>query len=74
MRIVARWETKGRDWLDLQEDHGIYGYTGNGCGGIFGPLADDEAAIAAMEMEWGPGGAGPVTVLRTDRASLRRVS
>ncbi len=76
-RIVARWETKGKDFLELSKDDypRSYGYLGNGCGGGF--MADsDEEAIERMEAErnnskgysW-----GQVSVLKADRPSVKRV-
>jgi hypothetical protein len=75
-RIVARWETRGKDYLELTKDEGRgrwYSYKGNGCGGGF-EADSDAAAIQRMENPWGhPDGTGQVTVLKTDRPSLRRV-
>jgi hypothetical protein len=68
--LVARWETRGNDWLELTgwTGHpGCYWYSGNGCGGGF-DAANDEAAIAVMQ-----GKNGQATVLKLDRPSLRRV-
>lgn len=68
--LVARWETRGNDWLELTGDAarpGCYWYKGNGCGGGF-DAADDEAAIAVMQ-----GRNGAATVLKMDRPSLHRV-
>jgi len=85
--VIARWETRGKDWLELYRHEGMtmlrsgsdterlpaYGYRGNGCGGGFG-ATDDADAISRMEAPWGdPRGTGQVTVLKTDRSSLRRV-
>ena len=75
-RVVARWETKGKDFLCLQQDDdGTYFYTGNGCGGTLDDkVTDDATAIAAMEFPWGhTKGVGAVTALREDRKSLNRV-
>jgi hypothetical protein len=75
---LARWETRGKDWLELfkykSDKHGtVYHYRGNGCGGGV-TASTDEEAIAAMENPWGhPNGTGQVTVLKTDRPSVRRV-
>ncbi len=71
-RIVAHWKTRGKDYLTLHESNGTYTYEGNDCGGVLPPQANDACAIAAMEAPWGRQ-TGPVTVLRTDRPSLRRV-
>lgn len=82
-RIIARWETRGKDWLELRsngpsmhpDNKGMcdYSYRGNGCGGGFA-CKDDADAISRMEAPWGdPRGTGQVTVLKTDRSSLRRV-
>ena len=78
--IVARWETKGKDWLQLEKTSrptgGFwYSYKGSGCGGTFGNnVTTDDQVIAHMERPWNSGtGPGPVTVLRADRSSLKRV-
>lgn len=70
---VARWETRGHDWLSLRRNGASYSYVGNGCGGTLPFMPDDNAAVEWMERPWGKGGAGPVTVLRDDRPSLKRV-
>lgn len=87
--IVARWETRGKDFLELYRTNlttedidadgnhrGFlqdYSYRGNGCGGGFF-AKDDKDAISRMEAPWGdPQGVGQVTVLKSDRPSLRRV-
>ncbi len=75
--LVARWETRGKDWLELTrgEKPGTYWYKGGPsyCGGGF-DAPSDEAAIQHMENPWGhPEGTGQVTVLKTDRPSLRRI-
>lgn len=74
-RLVARWETSGNDWIELRQSSFDYYYRGNRCGGFAADkTATDAEAIAAMERPWGSlGGAGQVTVLKTDRPSLRRV-
>jgi len=75
-KAIARWETRGNDYLELfrLETPGGYQYKGKGCGGVF--LAESDAdAIKQMEAPWGDSkGTGAVTVLKTDRPSLRRVS
>ena len=78
--IVARWETKGKGYLQLsktEKPNGTgfwYSYTGDGCGGSMGnDVTTDEQAIAWMERPWGQSGAGPVTVHRAGRPSLKRV-
>ncbi len=74
--VVARWETRGNDWLELTrgEKPNCYWYSGNGCGGGF-DAKDDADAIRRMELPWGsPEGTGQVTVLKSDRPSVRRVS
>lgn len=83
-RIVARWETRGKDFLQLSagtlrttDEAGNvlvdYSYSGNACGGGFWAQSDEEA-IARMESPWGaPCGVGQVTVLKSDRASLKRI-
>jgi len=82
--VIARWETRGKDWLELYRHEGLtmhgepgnlpaYGYRGNWCGGGFG-ATDDADAISRMEAPWGdPRGTGQVAVLKSDRPSLRRV-
>lgn len=74
-RIVARWETRGKDFLCLQEENGSYFYNGYGCGGTLGnAVKDDATAIATMQAPWGdPHGVGAVTALKEDRKSLKRV-
>lgn len=75
-RIIARWETKGKDWLELLH-HPAYGYSyrGNGCGGgLHACITSDADAIAAMEAPRGSvTGWGQADVLKSDRPSLRRV-
>lgn len=71
-RLVARWQTKGNDYLNLFASTTGYYYEGKDCGGNLPTLPNDDAAIAWMERPWN-GGAGPVTVLKTDRPSLQRV-
>lgn len=72
-RIVARWETKGKDWLELVHRDSGYWYRGNSCGGGI-DAADDAEAIGRMEAPWGDRrGVGQVTVLKSDRPSLKRV-
>ena len=80
-KIIARWETKGNDFLELRrvdlEKVGIsYFYRGNGCGGgLPGTIKTDAGAIAWMDNPWGhKDGTGACTVLRSDRPSLKRVS
>jgi hypothetical protein len=73
--VIARWETRGKDWLELfrLDAPYRYQYKGNGCGGVFF-AKNDEDAIGQMEAPWGdPRGTGQVTVLKSDRPSLRRV-
>ena len=73
-RIVARWETRGHDFIELSESGGVYSYRGTRCGGVLAALPDDAAAIAAMDRPWGDrNGTGACTVLRSDRPTLRRV-
>lgn len=72
-RLVARWATSGKDWLELYETNGSYHYRGRRCGGTLRPLASDAEAIAAMEAPWGTQ-TGPCTALRSDRPSLRRAA
>ena len=73
-RIVAKWKTKGNDWLELYHwPKSGYGYRGNGCGG--GIIAEtDEEAIVRMEAPRGSEhGWGPAAVLKSDRPSLKRI-
>lgn len=80
MNKIAHWQTKGKDYLDLFNNGPAlagkgndYFYSGNGCGGGFTALSDEEA-ISRMEAPWGdPRGTGQVTVLKSDRPSLKRV-
>jgi hypothetical protein len=73
-RIIARWEAKGgRRYLVLYVGDLGYFYRGDGCGGGLPAMPNDDAAIEYMERPWGQGGAGPVTVLRSDFPSVRRV-
>ncbi len=77
-RKIARWEAKGgKQYLELYHDTNAagpyYSYEGNDCGGTLPRQENDEAAIAYMERPWGRGGAGPVTVLRSDFPSTKRV-
>lgn len=70
--LIARWETKGKDWLNLYRgtQPGDYFYRGNGCGGGLGVhVTDDWAAVMAMEAK-----GGAAHVLKLDRPSLRRVT
>jgi hypothetical protein len=71
--LIARWETRGNDWLELYRGAtpGDYYYRGNSCGG--GVVASNDAeAVAAMEAPWGSR-VGQATVLKTDRPSLKRI-
>ena len=76
-RVMARWESRGKDWLELvmtvSAGNVSFSYRGNGCGG--GVDADSyEDAVVRMEAPWGdPKGVGQCTVLRTDRSTLRRI-
>lgn len=65
--VIARWETRGNDWLELYHSRtcGDYYYRGNQCGG---GVQADTAEVAIEKME-----AGQVRVLRADRPSVRRV-
>ncbi len=72
-RIVARWETKGKDWLELYHRRTGYWYRGNGCGGGL-EATNDEDAIRDMEAPRGSEhGWGQAAVLKGDRPSLKRV-
>jgi hypothetical protein len=83
MKSIAFYKTKGNDWLELFDngpmthpDHiGMrdYSYRGNGCGGGFCAPHDVEA-ISRFEAPWGDKrGVGQVTVLKSDRPSLKRI-
>jgi len=83
MKSIARYETKGNDWLELfdngpathPDNLGLrdYFYKGNGCGGGF-CAADNTEAISRFEAPWGDKrGVGQVTVLKSDRPSLKRI-
>ncbi len=68
--ILAKWQTKGKDYLmlyqsDTDKKFGMYSYTGNQCGGGFNAI-DLESAIAHMEKN-------QVAVLRADRPSVKRI-
>lgn len=73
VEVIAHWETRGNDFLTLSRTaHKQYSYRGNGCGGCF-VAESDSAAIDRMNAPWGSkDGAGAVTVLQSDRPSLRR--
>lgn len=77
MKTIASWEVKGgKDYLNLcKTDYDIYFYQGLTCGGVLPQsITDDNLAIEWMENPWGHKlGAGPVTVLKSDRPSLKRV-
>ncbi len=79
-KSIARWETRGKDFLELfqsgyEKDGKLdFFYRGNGCGGGF--FADSpEQAIEMMEAPRGNGKYpwGQVDVLKCDRPSVRRV-
>lgn len=83
MKSIARYETKGKDYLELfdngpsahPDNKGLrdYYYKGNGCGGGF-CAAHDVDAISRFEAPWGDQrGVGQVTVLKSDRPSLKMV-
>jgi hypothetical protein len=73
---IARWEARGKSFLSLtksERPNGGYLYTGDGCGGGFNANSDAEA-IAYLERTWShPNGAGAVTILKSDRSTLKRV-
>lgn len=69
-RSVARWQTRGNDWLELFESESedgtlSYSYNGNGQMGVLA-ATDLASAIAFME-------ANAVAVLKSDRPTLKRV-
>lgn len=63
---VARWETTGKDYLELFHDASGYTYVGRNMAGCLPSLSDDTTAIQHME-------SNAVAVLKSDRSSLRRV-
>lgn len=63
-KIVARWKTRGKDFLELHQSQLGFSYAGNGCGGWLSSVTRDQA-IQEMEN-------GAVISLRADRPSLRR--
>lgn len=74
-RPVARWEAKGgKRFVQLYHDVLGYSYETENGGGTLRPMPDDQAAIQYMERPWGAYGGGPVTVLKSDFPSTRRVN
>jgi len=83
--LIARWQTKGKDWVELwkytdytpregQGYDGVYYYKGKGMGGgLPNTVRTDAEAVAYMERPWGRGGAGQAFILKLDRPSLKRV-
>lgn len=72
-RLVAKWEVKGsKQYLALIEQDGDYFYHSLTSGGYFGKLPNDEIAIKRMVAPWGIN-TGPVTVMKTNYPSLKRV-
>jgi hypothetical protein len=73
---IARWEARGKSFLSLtksERPNGGYTYIGDGCGGGFNADTDAEA-VAYLERPWShPNGAGAVTILQSDRPTLKRV-
>lgn len=67
VRPIARWETRGKDFLELRKSHQGYLYIGNRCGGVLPDLPTDEEAIQYMEGH-------AVAVLKSDRPSTRRTA
>lgn len=54
-KIIASWESRGgKYFVKLYRDDYGYGYEGNGCGGSFGNLPTDEAAIDYVENKVNP--------------------
>lgn len=74
MRSVARWEAKGgKRFVELFHEGGTsYSYKTDNGGGTGFAFANDVEAIKGMEAPWGPH-TGPVTVLREDFISTKRV-
>lgn len=72
--VVASWHGKGNDFVHLYH-HQDTGYTfgSSDGGGSLPQMANHDEAIAHMERPWGKGGAGPVTVMKEDVKSLKRV-
>lgn len=53
-RLIAAWESKGGKYrVELYRDAWGYRYKANGAGGNLGALANDAAALAAIE-QWLP--------------------
>lgn len=73
--LIARWAAGGgKRYIELsRHSSGGYSYRGAHSGGCLPAMPDDAAAVAYMERPWGSGGAGPVTVLKADFKSVRRV-
>lgn len=66
-KVIATWRTSGKDFLILYlHMDGVYSYSGNCCGGVLPTLGNDEEAIEYM-------GEHAVTVLRSDKPSLKRI-
>lgn len=75
MKQIARWEAKGgKRWIALYKDEQGYTYKGDSQGGVLSYQENDANAIAKMEQPWGTGGAGAVTVLKSDFPSVTRVA
>ncbi len=66
--LIAKWKTKGNDYLELYDNNTYYSYKGNDCGGILPTgIISSSAAITWMEDN-------PVKFLKMDRPSLKRVN
>lgn len=71
--LIARWQTTGKDFLNLYRGAtpGDYFYRGRQCGGgLSAAVTSDEQAIQWMEFDRN----GAARVLKLDRPSLKRVS
>ena len=73
MREVAKWSAaKGKRFLTLTCDAMGYAYKTDNGGGYLGRFANDELAIHRVLNPWGKE-TGPVTVIRSDFLSIKRV-
>jgi hypothetical protein len=65
--LIAEWQAKrGKRFLRLWEDEGVYTYSGDGCGGTLPAMGRELEAIQYMELH-------AVAVLRSDFPSTYRI-